>query len=110
MTGLYDRTPGVGHNHPHDHSRELENENQQWDRWAKKRTFVRALTGTYSHLYKELVDEPRVYSSKRFSVEGRARPLRQAHHQPAHRRRSRSRSRPISRSTRQARTARSTAT
>jgi hypothetical protein len=29
--------------------------------WAKKRTFVRALEGTYSHLYKKLLEEPRVY-------------------------------------------------
>ncbi len=36
----------------------------KWDRWAKKRTFVRALEGTYSHLYKKLLEEPRVYSSK----------------------------------------------
>jgi quercetin dioxygenase-like cupin family protein len=62
MTGLYDRTPGVGHNHPHDHG--LEHENQQWDRWAKKRVFVRQLEGTYSHLYQQLVDQPRVYSSR----------------------------------------------
>ena len=64
MTGLYDRTPGVGHNHPHDHSHELETENQQWERWAKKRVFVRQLEGTYSHLYEALVNEPRVYSSR----------------------------------------------
>jgi len=70
LTGLYDRTPGVGHNHPHDHSHELENENQQWDRWAKKRTFVRALEGTYSHLYESLVNEPRVYSSTDFPWKG----------------------------------------
>ena len=36
----------------------------KWDRWAKKHTFVRALEGTYSHLYKKLLEEPRVYSSK----------------------------------------------
>src|SRR5678815_5005877 len=35
-----------------------------WDRWQKKRTFVRALEGTYSHLTKELLDQPRVYSSR----------------------------------------------
>jgi len=34
-----------------------------WARWQKKRTFVRALEGTYSHLTKELLDQPRVYSS-----------------------------------------------
>jgi len=35
-----------------------------WERWQKKRTFVRALEGTYSHLTKELLDVPRVISSK----------------------------------------------
>ena len=35
-----------------------------WERWQKKRTFVRALEGTYSHLTKELLDAPRVISSK----------------------------------------------
>jgi mannose-6-phosphate isomerase-like protein (cupin superfamily) len=35
-----------------------------WARWQKKRTFVRALEGTYSHLTKELLDQPRVYSSR----------------------------------------------
>jgi quercetin dioxygenase-like cupin family protein len=44
---------------PHD----LDAENQNWERWAKKRTFVRALEGTYSHLYQSLIDQPRVYSS-----------------------------------------------
>ncbi len=54
-----------------------EKENQHWERWAKKRTFVRALEGTYSHLYKQLVDQPRVFSSKGRALEGRARTLRQ---------------------------------
>jgi gentisate 1,2-dioxygenase len=35
-----------------------------WDAWQKKRVFVRALEGTYSHLTKELLEQPRVYSSK----------------------------------------------
>jgi quercetin dioxygenase-like cupin family protein len=60
MTGLYDQKPGIGHNQPDDLG---ESENQHWERWAKKRTFVRALEGTYSHLYKKLLEEPRVYSS-----------------------------------------------
>ena len=34
-----------------------------WDAWQKKRVFVRALEGTYSHLTRELLDQPRVYSS-----------------------------------------------
>ena len=35
-----------------------------WARWSKKRTFVRALEGTYSHLTKDLLDQPRVYSAR----------------------------------------------
>src|ERR1700704_3498831 len=53
--------PGVGHNQPD--PLEMEKKNQKWDRWAKKRTFVRALEGTYSHLYKTLKEEKRVYSA-----------------------------------------------
>ena len=54
--------PGIGHNQPD--PLEMEKKNQKWDRWAKKRTFVRALEGTYSHLYKTLKEEKRVYSAK----------------------------------------------
>ena len=61
MTGVIDPIAGIGHNQPDPF--EMEKKNQKWERWAKKRTFVRALEGTYSHLYKTLVDEPRVYSS-----------------------------------------------
>src|ERR1700754_5179829 len=61
MTGILEN-PGVGHNQPD--AEKAEKENQHWDRWAKKRTFVRALEGTYSHLYKQLIDQPRVFSSK----------------------------------------------
>src|SRR6266481_3556898 len=61
MTGFIDAVAGIGHNQPD--PMEMEKKNQKWERWAKKRTFVRALEGTYSHLYKTLVDEPRVYSS-----------------------------------------------
>ncbi len=35
-----------------------------WERWTKKRTFVRALEGTYGELYNELFTQPRVYRSK----------------------------------------------
>ena len=59
MTGLYDRTPGHGHNHPHEHD-----EDQIWERWSKKRVFVRQLEGTYSNLYQALLEQPQVYSSR----------------------------------------------
>ena len=35
-----------------------------WERWSKKRTFVRAVEGTYGELVHELFSQPRVYSSK----------------------------------------------
>ena len=59
--GKHDRRPGHGPQparSPGDGE-----EASEGDRWAKKRTFVRALEGTYSHLYKTLVDEKRVYSA-----------------------------------------------
>ena len=51
-----------------------------WERWQKKRTFVRALEGTYSHLTKELLDQPRVISSKDVPWKGGPQSLRQACH------------------------------
>ena len=62
MTDVIENRAGIGHNQPDPF--EMEKKNQKWERWAKKRTFVRALEGTYSHLYKTLVNEPRVYSAK----------------------------------------------
>ena len=63
MTGMYEQVrPGIGHNQPDEYAEEKKHE--KWERWAKKRTFVRALEGTYSHLYKALLEEKRVYSSQ----------------------------------------------
>ena len=60
MTGMLEHeTPGLGHNKPSPEDAD-EIKHGKWDRWAKKRTFVRALEGTYSHLYKKLLEEPRV--------------------------------------------------
>ena len=62
MTGMYEQArPGIGHNQPDELADEKKH--AKWERWAKKRTFVRALEGTYSHLYKALIEEKRVYSS-----------------------------------------------
>src|SRR5215470_11042290 len=58
MTGLYEQAPGQGHNRP-----PVEDKEGKWERWSKKRTFVRELAGTYSDVYKSLLEEPRVYSS-----------------------------------------------
>ena len=63
MTGMYEQArPGIGHNQPDEYAEEKKHE--KWERWAKKRTFVRALEGTYSHLYKALLEEKRVYPSR----------------------------------------------
>jgi hypothetical protein len=37
MTGLYDSAPGQGHNRPPETDPE-----GKWERWSRKRTFVRA--------------------------------------------------------------------
>ena len=64
MTGMLEHElPGLGHNKPSQEDADAI-KHAKWERWSKKRTFVRALEGTYSHLYKKLLEEPRVYSSK----------------------------------------------
>src|SRR5208282_4682341 len=95
MTGFYDKKPGQqpgpehphdhplpehDHPHPHDHDHDHTHDNfghghnsardVVWERWQRKRTFVRALEGTYSDLTKELLDQPRVYSSKNVPWKG----------------------------------------
>ncbi|HTP83985.1 MAG TPA: cupin domain-containing protein [Alphaproteobacteria bacterium] len=62
MTDLYEQPPpGPGHN--------LERE-VVWERWQKKRTFVRALEGTYGDLTRSLLEQPRVYSSRGVAWKG----------------------------------------
>ena len=71
MTGLYEKTAteaGIGHNQP-DHDASLPG-SEKWDRWAKKRVFVRELAGTYSSLYKDLMEQPRIYSSSKVAWKG----------------------------------------
>ena len=41
-----------------------------WERWQKKRTFVRALEGTYGELQQGLMDQPRVYKSRDWQWKG----------------------------------------
>ena len=41
-----------------------------WPRHTKKRTFVRALEGTYAHMQGMVNTQPRVYHSKDFKWEG----------------------------------------
>jgi quercetin dioxygenase-like cupin family protein len=51
----------IGHNQP---------KAMVWERWQKKRTFVRALEGTYGEVYKSLFAQPRVYHSTQWSWHG----------------------------------------
>ena len=52
---------GPGHNQPKE---------VVWERWQKKRTFVRALEGTYGELQQGLMDQPRVYKSRDWQWKG----------------------------------------
>jgi mannose-6-phosphate isomerase-like protein (cupin superfamily) len=51
-----------GHNQPR--------EEVVWERWTKKRTFVRALEGTYGELVHELFKQPRVIHAKDWAWKG----------------------------------------
>ena len=51
---------GLGHNSgPEGAGKEV-----VWERWTKKRVFVRALEGTYGELVRELFSQPRVYPTR----------------------------------------------
>ncbi len=52
-----EESPGVGHNSEEDDKQVV------WERWTRKRTFVRALEGTYGELKEELYSQPRIYRS-----------------------------------------------
>ena len=54
------------------HNSEISDEEHEakFERWSKKRTFVRALEGTYSHLVEELFTQPRVYSTSDLDWKG----------------------------------------
>jgi len=45
-------------------------EEVKWERWQKKRIFVRELSGKYGDLYKELYAQPRVIKSKDCPTKG----------------------------------------
>lgn len=42
----------------------------KWERWQKKRVFVRELVGKYAEVYKQLLEQPRVYKSRDFPFKG----------------------------------------
>ena len=41
-----------------------------WERWTRKRTFVRALEGTYGELKEELFSQPRIYRTQDMKWKG----------------------------------------
>ena len=52
------------------HNSDSGTERGVWERWTKKRVFVRALEGTYGELKKELFTQPRVYHSTDWKWKG----------------------------------------
>ena len=42
----------------------------KWERWQKRRVFVRELAGKYGEVYRELYNQPRVYKSKEMPFHG----------------------------------------
>lgn len=47
-----------------------ESEGVVWERWTRKRTFVRALEGTYGELKEELFNQPRIYPTQALKWKG----------------------------------------
>ena len=45
-------------------------EEVKWERWQKKRVFVRELAGKYNEIYKDLLTQPRVYKSREKPYKG----------------------------------------
>ncbi len=42
----------------------------KWERWQKKRIFVRQVAGKYGEAYRQLLEQPRVYKSKAIPFKG----------------------------------------
>jgi quercetin dioxygenase-like cupin family protein len=64
MTQGSEPAASVGHNS------DGQTEGVTWERWTKKRTFVRALEGTYGELMSELFSQPRVYRTRDMKWKG----------------------------------------
>ena len=43
---------------------------EKWERWQKKRIFVREIAGKYGEVYRQLLEQPRVYKSKHVPWKG----------------------------------------
>lgn len=52
------------------HNSEAGREKVVWERWSKKRTFVRALEGTYGEMKEELYRQPRIYKASDLKWKG----------------------------------------
>ncbi len=48
----------------------LPEEKVKWDRWQKKRIFVREVSGKYGETYRQLLEQPRVHKSKTVPFKG----------------------------------------
>ncbi len=44
--------------------------NEKLERWAKRRIFVREVAGKYGEVFRQLLEQPRVYKSKAFRFQG----------------------------------------
>ena len=64
MTEENKTVAGAGHNS------ENGREEVVWERWTKKRTFVRALEGTYGEMKEELYKQPRIYKTSDLKWKG----------------------------------------
>lgn len=42
----------------------------KWETWTKKRVFVREVAGKYEEIFKQLLEQPRVYKTKQKPYEG----------------------------------------
>jgi len=51
-------------------AREAVQEEGRWERWQKKRLFVREVAGKYAEVYRELLAQPRVYKGKDVPFKG----------------------------------------
>jgi len=67
MTGIIE-APGIGHNQPD--PMEMERRTRSGSAGPRSARLWRALEGTYSHLYKALAEEKRVYSSSDVAWKG----------------------------------------
>ncbi len=47
-----------------------EPKDEKWERWQKKRIFVREIAGKYGEVYRQLLEQPRVYKSKNVPWKG----------------------------------------